>query len=488
MHKVDLEEVKANLLYIENINNQLNLTDHITDTFLYKLKIAKDKLNSLYPRRHKRGLINALGSAIKFVAGNPDQDDFELIQHNLRDIQLTENHIIKNQNRQIKINNILQKTINKVSITVAKIVKQLKTNGENIGKDVEEINLIFNLDIIIRTLEDIEEQFIFSESNILNKNILSSADKDYIIEFFKNQRIKLHFEDEIFKFVKCIATLKDDHVVFIIKIPIVENEEYDLIQLETTNINGSRINLDTQYVAKYKKSIYKQSVKCVLCDNTHKLNGGCVYNILNNQAATCNMSKDNNQVIVREITPGTILLDSRRGVHVSDSCGDDRIIAAPTIIETENCTIKILNQTFLQNFQTISSPQFSTPIFGKQIVPNNHPPSVEEIHQINLENLEEITNIRLQLFKSQTIGGLAIASITIFVFTLVYLHRYRKHCQRKSSSTKTDDFKIEVLSRDTIPSEERPTPSKFIPLPRLQTIQFHEKSNEDVRHLRGETL
>nr|XP_029717409.1 uncharacterized protein K02A2.6-like [Aedes albopictus] len=76
----------------------------------------------------------------------------------------------------------------------------------------------------------------------------------------------------------------------------VENEEYDLIQLETTNINGSRINLDTQYVAKYKKSIYKQSVKCVLCDNTHKLNGGCVYNILNNQAATCNMSKDNNQV------------------------------------------------------------------------------------------------------------------------------------------------------------------------------------------------
>lgn len=458
----------------------MNLTDHLTDTFLYKLKIAKNKLNSLYPRRHKRGLINALGSVIKFVAGNPDQDDIELIQHNLGNIQFAENHIIKNQNKQIKINNELQKTVNKVSITVAKIVKQLRTNSGNIRKDVEEINLILNLDIIIRTLEDIDEQFIFSKSNILNKNILSSADKDYIIEFFKNQGIKLHFEDQIFKFVNCIATLKDDHVVFIIKIPIVENEEYDLIQLETTNINGSRINLDTQYVAKYKKFIYKQSDKCVLCDNTHKLNDGCVYNILTNQAATCNMSKDNNQIIIREITPGIILLDSRRGVHVLDSCGDDRIIAAPTIIETENCTVKILNQTFLQNFQTISSPEFSKPIFGKQIEPNNHPPSMEEIHQVNLENLEELTRIRLQLFKSQTIGGFAIASITIFLLIVVYLHRYRKHCRGKSSSTKTNDVKIEVLSRDTISSEATPTPSKFIPFPRLQTLKFHEKSNEDA--------
>ncbi|XP_065087120.1 uncharacterized protein LOC135708876, partial [Ochlerotatus camptorhynchus] len=393
-----------------HVEEVTGIRNHLTDTFLYKLKITKNKLNSLYPRRHKRGLINALGSVIKFVAGNPDQDDIELIQHNLGNIQFAENHIIKNQNKQIKINNELQKTVNKVSITVAKIVKQLRTNSGNIRKDVEEINLILNLDIIIQTLEDIEEQFIFSKSNILNKNILSSADKDYIIEFFKNQGIKLHFEDQIFKFVNCIAILKDDHV---------ENEEYDLIQLETTNINRRRINLDTQYVAKYKKFIYKQSDKCVLCDNTHKLNDGFVYNILTNQAATCNMSKDNNQIIIRDITPGIILLDSRRGVHVLDSCGDDRIIEAPTIIETENCTVKILNQTFLQNFQTTSSPEFSTPIFGKQKKPNNHPPSMEEIHQVNLENLEELTRIRLQLFKSQTIGGFAIASITIFLLIVV---------------------------------------------------------------------
>lgn len=305
----------------------------------------------------------------------------------------------------------------------------------------------------------------------------------------------LHFEDEIFEFVKCVATLQNSHVIFIIKIPILENQEYDLIQLETTNINGSRINLETHYVAKFKQTIYKQHTKCILCDNSHKLNDDCVYNILTNQAAACTMSKDTNQVTVKEIIPGTILLDSKRGVHVSDSCGDDRIIATPTIIETENCTVKILNQTFSHYLQTISSPEFSTPIFGKQIASNHQPPNIEEIQQVNLENLEELRSIRLQLFKSHTIGGTVIASITIALLILVYLHRYRKH-HSKSPIPETDNSKTEVPSQGTLTSEDTPTSarSKFstkeriITLPKLQILGIREKSNEDVRHLKGDAL
>nr|XP_029717888.1 uncharacterized protein LOC115260739 [Aedes albopictus] len=488
IHKVDLNDVQSNLLYIENVSNLLNLTDHLADTFLYKLNIAKNKLNSLYPKRHKRGLVNALGTVIKFVAGNPDNEDLELVQHNLEKIESTENRIISNQDRQIKINNSLQKTVNKVSITIAKIAKRMSTDRETFRKDVEEINLILNLDIIIKILEDIEEQIIFSKSNILNKNILPRLDKDYIIEFYKKQGIKLYFDDEILESVKCITTLKDEHIIFIIKLPVVESQEYQLIQLEATNINGSRINLETQYVAKFRKSMYKQSERCVLCDNTHKLADECVYNILTNQAAKCNMSKDTNQFILKEIIPGTILLDTRVRVHVYDSCGDDRIIAATTIIESENCTVKIHNQTFLQNSQTLSNAEFSTPIFGKRIEANKQIADVEEVHQAHLENLEEIARIRLQLSNSQMIGGATIASITIFLLIIVYLHRFRKQCFDKPTNTKAKIIADKVTSLETISSEGNPTPSKFIPLPRLTRLEVQEKSNEDARHLRGETL
>ena len=78
---------------------------------------------------------------------------------------------------------------------------------------------------------------------------------------------------------------------------------------------------------------------------------GCIYNILANQAAMCNMSKDVNRIILKETSQDIILLDTRVIVYVCDSWGNDRIIEAPTIKETENCTVTILNQTFLQGFR-----------------------------------------------------------------------------------------------------------------------------------------
>lgn len=175
-------------------------------------------------------------------------------------------------------------------------------------------------------------------------------------------------------------------------------------------------------------------------------------------------------------------------IHVYDSCGDDRIIAAPTIIETENCTVKIHNQSFSQNFQTLSNAEFSTPIFGKRIEANKQIVDVEEIHQAHLENLEEIARIRLQLSNSQVIGGATIASITIFLSIIVYLHRYRKQCFGKLTNAKAEIIADKVTSLKTISSEGKSTPSKFIPLPRLTRLEVQEKSNEDARHLRGETL
>lgn len=154
-----------------------------------------------------------------------------------------------------------------------------------------------------------------------------------------------------------------------------------------------------------------------------------------------------------------------------------------------------MNQTFSHYLQTISSPEFSTPIFGKQIASNYQPPNIEEIQQANLENLEELRSIRLQLFNSQTIGGTVIASITIAFLILVYLYRYGKH-HSKSTITETDSSKTEAPNQRTLISEDTPTPagSKFstkeriITLPKLQILGIREKSNEDVRHLKGDAL
>lgn len=233
---------RQNIIYIENLATAINVTDHLEQTLQFKLKKAYRKLEGFYPKRSKRGLVNVLGKAIKFIAGNPDEDDPDLINQNLEILESNSNKTIGNQAKQIKINNLLQTIINKVSKTLKSIKEQINSNDTLFRKDPEFINLIFNLDISIKTLEDLEEQIAFSKSNLLNKNILNAQEREYNYKFLTNQQLQIKFEEEIYKFAKSIASLQNNLIVIIVKIPVVEPKEYNLMQLEPVSINGSRIN------------------------------------------------------------------------------------------------------------------------------------------------------------------------------------------------------------------------------------------------------
>lgn len=101
IHKANLNSIENSIGNIEKITRSFKTIEHLEQTLLDKTKIAKDKLNSLIPHRAKRGLMNALGTAIKFVAGNPDNDDLEILQQSLGVLQTQENKLANNQGRQI---------------------------------------------------------------------------------------------------------------------------------------------------------------------------------------------------------------------------------------------------------------------------------------------------------------------------------------------------------------------------------------------------
>ncbi|XP_055609371.1 uncharacterized protein LOC129756495 [Uranotaenia lowii] len=225
--------------------------------------------------------------------------------------------------------------MNKVTKTLKLIKDQIFSNDTHFRKDLEVINLIFNLEILIKTLEELEEQIAFSKSNFLNKNILSSQEKEYIYKFLVNQQIDIKFEEEIYKFVKAIASLQNNHVIIIVKIPKVEQKEYTLIQLEPVNINGSQINTDIRYLTIHQQTFFEQKEKCYICDNTYPVEDECISRILTNQQAKCPMSKQPDQPIIKEINAGTILVNSHKAISILDSCGDSRIISTPIIIETD---------------------------------------------------------------------------------------------------------------------------------------------------------
>lgn len=423
IHKVDLDEIRKNLEHIERLSHNLTTTDHLMDTFDFKLKKTHNKLKNLLPKRQKRGLINGIGKLVKFIAGNPDQEDLDLINSNLATIEKTENHVIQNQNRQVRINLGIQDTVNKISDTVRKIKVQVFNNINHLNDEVELMNLILNLDILDKIIEDLGEQVTFAKSNLINLNILTENEKLYVHKKLEDQHIHINFENELSEFVNCIVIVKNNLIFIIVKILIVDTKEYELLQLETINNNGSRIDTNVRYVARNRDTIYGQEGLCVLCENSHQIQDNCIFHILTNRQAKCSTVQTEDTTRISEIGPGIVLVDTNTAIEILDSCADSRMISTPTIVETGNCTVQIANFTFENNTEEVDQPDYFIPLFGGNVEIDKRKPSIEEIHHLNLRNVEELTEVKLRLSHHKTIGAIIIVTLVVISLILLYFHR-----------------------------------------------------------------
>lgn len=481
--KLSLGSIEINLNHIEKIASSLKIKDHLHETLLRKIIIAREKLKSLQPHRQKRGLINALGTVVKYIAGNPDQEDLQIIQQSIGALQTRDNELTNNQMKQIKINDNFQNRINNVTNTLRKISSQISLINNTLRQDniVEHMNLIFSTDSLIHALEDIEEQVEFSRQNVLSKNILSLEEKIYIFQKLMQQDLKLEFIDEIFLFSSGSITISKDNVVILVKIPILDDNLYELLELQTVNINQTKINTDIQWVAKHQNRIIPQRKKCKICDDSQTLKDECIYKFLTHQKPKCSMIKTEQLTRVKEIMRGIIFIDTKAKLEIFSSCGDSRVVSEPTVIEAENCTINVLNYTFHSEDQFKPKQEYLVPTYNKQPETiNNVLDGPEELKIDNLKFLKEI-----QLYQRTTLvgGTTIILTITIISFLfLVIIIRRKKAKQAKDITKKPlDDARNE---EETI-AEGQPRGTKFIKLPVLSSLRSQPRT---VNNLGGEEL
>lgn len=92
------------------------------------------------------------------------------------------------------------------------------------------------------------------------------------------------------------------------------------------------------------------------------------------------MIKQPEEPIIKEVNPGTILVDTHKAVTIWDSCGESQIISTPTVVEAGNCTITVRNLTFKGNIKVVNQHTYHTPIFGKEIETVKQKGDSEDIH------------------------------------------------------------------------------------------------------------
>jgi regulator of replication initiation timing len=151
----------------------------MTDLLLAKLSNTQQLFAELQPRgRSKRGLFNFIGTGIKIITGNLDENDLMKISRNLQDLSHNSKALINENNEQRLINyqfqNRLNRIINQLGNQQVQISKNLIMARDNkTGKDFvvfkEIFKIHFNLDFLKSHLEDIFEAIKLAKLQILSK-------------------------------------------------------------------------------------------------------------------------------------------------------------------------------------------------------------------------------------------------------------------------------------------------------------------------------
>lgn len=243
--KFTLSQLLRNLVIIDHMvrkqNNTLMSTqfDHfskaLNDTYDTYAKLNLHQISKL--SRNERGLLNFLGSGIKFITGNLDNNDLETITQNLQTLKHNQLNSMQKIN---ELSSFAGNIVNKFESTL----NQINENSKNIRSEFysldKEINTMLTLQneyIQIINLNEFLEKLLrilsFAHLETLDLEILSLRDAEEIwkyleIHYPKNSLRSINHLSELTLICKTGLLILPQMAILVIKIPIFERNVCNL--------------------------------------------------------------------------------------------------------------------------------------------------------------------------------------------------------------------------------------------------------------------
>uniref|UniRef100_A0ABD2VW37 Envelope protein n=1 Tax=Trichogramma kaykai TaxID=54128 RepID=A0ABD2VW37_9HYME len=187
------------------------------------------------PERTKRGLINGLGSVIKFIFGNPDADDLERINNQINLLENQRSRETKALNESIIIINEISKNMNQNSEIISNNIQHtLKEHSQKVGSYDTLITLISQEFSFLNLLGKIKRSFNFND-DIFDLEILTYDQLSYmrkiLTNIYSSKQLILHYHNLLdFKFAKGSIVVARNSIIYTIKIPILNPITFKLYQ------------------------------------------------------------------------------------------------------------------------------------------------------------------------------------------------------------------------------------------------------------------
>lgn len=510
LHYLDLEPIILQLENIEkyflkiknsfiseNPNNPISyqgLTENGLLRTNFLIQTTQDKLENLHPHmRNKRGLINIVGKANKWLFGTLDADDGKRYDQAILKLQQNQKNTIKELNLQMSLSKNLIDNYNKTisilssnqktlehSLNTFQAVVQTSINNLNSYITFQGILSQINLDCqnIITFMDNLEDAIMFAKLNTLHNSIISSLELKQIIDYLKT----IYSENQIPKFENILSyyqifgtqvTFSKTKLIFAIHVPIIKPETFTFYHLYPVIQNNKVIIPKYPYLAQTFKEVQFEENTCPSLEETYYCPeqfhppDSCTLQLIKSTSTTgCQILEINvEESILEQVTPKEVLILPTRKEKIFAQCKTDQYleIEVPTLIKIPiHCSIEANNKKFIHDVKLQQGKPLLLPTVEIAKINTTRLYQTPNYTKINFEEIYRLKDLTNQLTPIQEIDGpiiesstiISIVTLSIIVIVLFVIIRKKQiilnYLRRKSNQSKKSEDIDDFQNRSSI--------------------------------------
>lgn len=420
LHVIKLGQYENLLASLEEtVRRDISKKDNDFNYLMYEINQQRKALNELRPRRSTRS-INVIGTALKWIAGTPDHDDFQILS------DYTEN-LIRNNNNQMVINRAIEERLQVITNRTNMILNSIKTTTELKTELVRNIEL--KLRIVREELRNVNYAIQWAKGGIINSFVLSDSELAEIREFFSNQNLPYLNIIEALEFGEVKIGSGEAELIFILSLPKTEDFICKKLFVRpvrkgegTIKIKGENFILCGESVLEVKNSckVFNDMSLCKRENVRNITDTRCLPNLLSGLPSFCPTTNHHHIPLVEQIASGLILLNGYSGLITMEN--EQLTLNGTFLVKFHNTSITIGDTVYFNKHITMARPLPAIVQSPNVITSYEEILSLESLKDLHFHNLDEIRAFarkgQITIFSS-----LGFVGILILVFLGVTIKR-----------------------------------------------------------------
>lgn len=383
------DELESNMISYRKFKNYLstfNASNSIEFCYIKTqaegmMSLTKERFMQLVPTRNirsKRGLINPLGSLVKFITGNLDNDDASRYDQMIKDLKNKQDLISKRVTIISEMAGIISnftETTQRNFIQLQNEINLLKKEFNDTHKFKIESKIIKILTIyfnnflsIFLQLDEIETAVAFSRVKVLHQSIIDNKELLSILKEIEKTD-KLVFPAKLSNLVKIEPTIelqayiKERQITFIMRIPLITSDIYNyykVIPLPVLNQSNVTTLIPPKYPFLLVKEVKTQPLAnpcqevdqnlylCYEDDITTHIEDTCVASLLKfeSNTSTCHpVPVEINTLHIRPIYENRWIIYTNKPIILQELCKGEimrKQLLGTYLLEIDsNCEVKV---------------------------------------------------------------------------------------------------------------------------------------------------